>query len=232
MRIAMVAPLAEAVPPPLYGGTERVVSVLTEELVRRGHHVTLFASGDSRTAATLEVCSPRGLRLDPEVRDTVAYTMFQLGDVYQRASEFDVIHNHVDYFAFPFARLTNVPTITTTHGRLDLPEVRRVYQLFPEQSLISLSDGQRSPLPDASWLATVPNGIDLSNFHFNATGGDYLVFLGRINPEKRPDRAIEIARDLGIRLVIAAKVDPVDQAYYEHAIAPLIQDSPLVEYIG
>ncbi|MEA2639164.1 MAG: hypothetical protein QOF51_558 [Chloroflexota bacterium] len=232
LRIAIIAPLAEAVPPPLYGGTERVISVLTEELVRRGHDITLFASGDSTTGATLEACSPRGLRLDPEVRDPVAYTMFELGDVYQRAAEFDVIHNHVDYFAFPFARLTEVPTVTTTHGRLDLTEVRRVYQLFPEQHLISISDAQRLPLPGANWLATVFNGIDLSHFHFNPTGGDYLVFLGRINPEKRPDRAIEIARDLGMRLVIAAKVDPVDQGYYDHAIAPLIRDTRLVEFVG
>lgn len=232
LRIAIVAPLAEAVPPPLYGGTERVVSVLTEELVRRGHHVTLFASGDSSTSAHLEPCCPRGLRLDPEVRDTVAYTMFQLGDVYQRAHEFDVIHNHVDYFAFPFARLTGVPTVTTAHGRLDLTEVQRVYQLFPEHDLISISDAQRVPLPDANWLATVSNGINLSHFHFNPTGGDYLVFLGRINPEKRPDRAIEIARDLGIRLMIAAKIDTVDQAYYEHTIAPLIRDSSLIEFVG
>ena len=232
LRIAIVAPLAEAVPPPLYGGTERVVSVLTEELVRRGHKVTLFASGDSSTSADLEPCCPRGLRLDPEVRDPVAYTMFQLGDVYQRAQEFDVIHNHVDYFAFPFARLTGVPTVTTAHGRLDLTEVQRVYQLFPEHDLVSISDAQRVPLPDANWLATVSNGIDLSHFHFNPTGGDYLVFLGRINPEKRPDRAIEIARDLGMRLMIAAKIDPVDQAYYEHTIAPLIRDSSLIEYVG
>lgn len=232
LRIAIVAPLTEAIPPPLYGGTERVVSVLTEELVRRGHSVTLFASGDSTTSARLATCSPRGLRLDPEVRDPVAYTMFELGDVYQRAKEFDVIQNHVDYFAFPFARLTEVPTVTTTHGRLDLAEVRRVYRLFPEHRLISISDAQRAPLPDANWLATVPNGIDLAHFHFNPTGGDYLVFLGRISPEKRPDRAIEIARDLGIRLVIAAKVDPADQAYYEHTIAPLIRSSSLVEFIG
>jgi len=204
LRIAMVAPLAEAVPPALYGGTERVVSVLTEELVSRGHEVTLFASGDSVTRAALVACCPRGLRLDPEVRDPVASTMFELGDVYRRASEFDVIHNHVDYFGFPFARLTATPTVTTTHGRLDLAEVRRVYGLFPEQSLISISDALRAPLPEANWLATVPNGIDLSHFHFNPTGGDYLVFLGRMTPEKRPDRAIEIARDVGMPLLMAA----------------------------
>ncbi len=232
VRIAIVAPLTEAVPPPLYGGTERVVSVLTEELVRRGHEVTLFASGDSQTNAKLVACCPQGLRLDPEVRDTVTYTMVQLGQVYQRAHEFDLIHNHVDYFAFPFARLGVTPTVTTTHGRLDQTEVRRLYSLFPDQHLVSISEAQRIPLPDANWLATAYNGIDLSHFHFQPAGGDYLVFLGRINPEKRPDRAIEIARDLGMRLVIAAKIDPVDQSYYEHAIAPLIRDCPLIEFVG
>lgn len=232
MRIAMVAPLIEAVPPALYGGTERVVSVLTEELVRRGHHVTLFASGDSQTTADLVACCPRALRLDPEVRDYLAPTMVQLGQVYQRASEFDLIHNHTDYMAFAFARLTATPTITTTHGRLDLAEVQRLYSYYPDQRLVSISDAQRVPLPDANWLATVYNGIALSNFQFRPEAGDYLVFLGRINPEKRPDRAIEIARDVGMRLVIAAKIDPIDEPYYEHAIAPLIHNSPLVDFIG
>src|SRR5215210_2566735 len=194
MRIAMVAPLIEPVPPPLYGGTERVVSVLTEELVSRGHDVTLFASGDSKTAANLvEVC-PRGLRLDPDVRDYVAPTIIEQALVAERTDEFDVIHSHADYVGFAFARLSPTPTLTTVHGRLDLPEVRQV---------------------------------------FRADLGDYLVFLGRIAPEKRPDRAIEIARDVGMRLVIAAKVDPVDRDYYEHAIAPVIRANPsLVEFVG
>ncbi len=232
MRIAMVAPLTEPVPPPLYGGTERVVSVLTEELVRRGHAVALFASGDSRTTAELVPCSPRGLRLDPEVRDAVAHTVAQLRTVYQRADAFDLVHNHVDYFAFPFAWLSPTPTLTTTHGRLDLPEVHRVYGAFPEQALVAISADQRTWLPAANWIGTVPNGIDLATSHFRPDPGDYLVFLGRISPEKRPDRAIEIARDVGMRLIIAAKVDPVDQAYYDHAIAPLIRDNPLIEYVG
>lgn len=232
MRIAIVAPLIESVPPKLYGGTERVVSVLAEELVRRGHDVTLFASGDSTTDAELVACCPRGLRLDPDARDHVAYTMAQLGRVYERASEFDVIHNHTDYFAFPFARLTSTPTVTTIHGRLDMAEVRRVYEWFPEQFLVSISDAQRVPLMHANWLRTVYNGIDLSHFHFEPRSGDYLVFLGRISPEKRADRAIEIARDLGMELVIAAKVDPFDQAYFDHTIAPVIRDCPLVEFIG
>ena len=232
MRIAMLAPLTEAVPPARYGGTERVVSVLTEELIRRGYAVTLFASGDSQTHAELVSCCPRGLRLDQGVRDHVAATMLQLGEVYRRAADFDVIHNHIDYFAFPFARLTTTPTLTTTHGRLDLAEVQRVYGTFPEQPLISISDAQRARLPGLNWLGTVYNGIDLANFHFRPDPGDYLVFLGRISQEKRPDRAIEIARDVGMRLVIAAKVDPVDQAYYDHAIAPMIRDCPLIEYVG
>jgi glycosyltransferase involved in cell wall biosynthesis len=232
MRIAMIAPLIEAVPPPLYGGTERVVSVLTEELVRRGHEVTLFASSDSKTSAELVACCPRGLRLNPDIRDPLAYVLIELGEVYRRAAEFDVIHNHVDYLAFPFARLAATPTVSTAHGRLDLPEVQRVYGVFFEQALVSISDAQRERSPRSNWVATVHNGIDLTNFHFRSDPGDYLVFLGRISPEKRPDRAIEIARDVGMRLLIAAKVDGVDQSYYEHAIAPMIQQCPLVEFIG
>jgi glycosyltransferase involved in cell wall biosynthesis len=232
MRIAIVAPLIESVPPRLYGGTERVVSVLTEEMVGRGHKVTLFASGDSETSAELVPCCPRGLRLDPTVRDTVAYTLVELGEVYEYAREFDVIHNHVDYFAFPFARLTATPTVSTTHGRLDLEEVRQVYGRFQDQPLVSISDSQRAPLPHGNWVGTVYNGIDLTRFHFRAEPGDYLVFLGRISPEKRPDRAIEIARDLGMRLVLAAKVSAADQAYFEHAIAPMIRECNLVEYVG
>ncbi|MBM2810618.1 MAG: glycosyltransferase [Chloroflexi bacterium] len=232
MRIAIVAPLVESVPPPLYGGTERVVSVLTEELVERGHEVTLFASGDSHTTAQLVANAPTGLRLRPQVTDTVAYTMLQLAEVYRQAPRFDVIHNHVDYLAFPFARLCGTPTVTTTHGRLDREEVRQLYGTFPEQPLVSISDVQRLPIPGQNWLATVYNGIDVSHFHFNPSGGDYLVFLGRIHPEKRPDRAIEIAREVGIRLVIAAKIDPADQAYYEQAIEPLIRSSTLIDYVG
>ncbi len=232
MKIALVAPLVESVPPALYGGTERVVSVLAEELVRRGHDVTLFASGDSRTSAHLVPCARRGLRLDPDVRDYVAYTVIELGQVYQRGGDFDLIHNHVDYFAFPFARLSSTPTVTTAHGRLDLPEVRRVYAQFPEQRLISISDAQRAPLPDADWMATVYNGIDTRNFRFRAEAGDYLVFLGRISPEKRPDRAIEIAREVGMRLLIAAKVDPADQDYFDCAIQPMIRGCSLIEFVG
>lgn len=233
LKIAMVAPLIEPVPPPLYGGTERVVSVLTEELVRRGHDVTLFASGDSKTSATLIPCCEQGLRLDPTAKDLVAYTLFGCGEAYVRAHDFDVIHNHNDYIAFPFARMSVTPTVTTVHGRLDLPEVQRIYEMFPEQRLVSISTDQQSWLPNSRWVGTVYNGIDIDNYHFTAQGGDYLVFLGRIAPEKRVDRAIEIARDVGMRLIIAAKVDKVDRDYYENAIKPLIErNQSLVEFIG
>jgi glycosyltransferase involved in cell wall biosynthesis len=233
MRIAMVAPLAESVPPRLYGGTERVVSVLTEELVRRGHQVTLFASGDSTTSAELVACSPSGLRLDPSVTDYVAYTMTQMGIVYRHAGAFDLVHNHLDYMAFATARLSSTPTITTTHGRLDLPEVRRVYDDFHEQPLVAISNDQRAYLPRSAWFGTVSNAVDLAHYRFRPDAGDYLVFLGRISPEKRPDRAIEIARDVGMRLVMAAKIDAVDRDYYEHAIAPVIRANPsLIEFVG
>jgi glycosyltransferase involved in cell wall biosynthesis len=229
----MVAPLVESVPPALYGGTERVVSLLTEELVGRGHEVTLFASGDSCTAATLVPVSPRGLRLDQQIEDYAAYTLVGLGEAYERASEFDIIHNHNDYLAFPMARLVETPTITTTHGRLDLQEVRRFYGLYPEQRLVSISHDQRSWLPRANWAGTVFNSVAIDHFQFREPRGDYLVFLGRISPEKRPDRAIEIARDVGMRLIMAAKIDPVDQEYYDYAIAPLIREHrDLIEFIG
>jgi len=232
MRIAMIAPLAEAIPPRLYGGTERVVSALTEELVCRGHDVTLFASSDSQTGAHLIPCCHQGLRLTPGVRDAVAYTIAQLAQVYAREGDFDIIHNHTDYYAFPFARAVATPTVTTVHGRLDLPEVGALYRRFPDQALVSISKSQRVSLTGVNWAATVHNGIDVSHYHFRAERGSYLVFLGRISPEKRPDRAIEIARDMGIPLVIAAKVDPADATYYETAIAPLIRANPCVEFIG
>ena len=232
MRIAQIAPLAEPVPPILYGGTERVVSLLTEGLVKDGHDVTLFASGDSLTSAKLVPCVARGLRLDPAIKDTVAPTLIELGEVYRRASDFDLIHNHVDYFTFPFARLSATPTITTTHSRLDLTEVRQVYGMYPEQMLVSISNDQASRLPGANWIGNVHHGVDVGAFHFQRRPGDYLVFLGRIHPDKRPDRAIEIARDVGMRIIIAAKVADVDQAYYQVAIKPLVDASPLVEFVG
>jgi glycosyltransferase involved in cell wall biosynthesis len=233
MRIAMMAPLMESIPPRRYGGTERVVALLTEELVQRGHQVTLFASGDSRTSAELVPCCERGLRLDPDVTDYVAYSVTQLDAVYRRAEEFDLIHNHIDYLAFPVADVSPTPTMTTTHGRLDLPEVRRVYRTFPRLPLVAISEDQRASLPGVNWVSVVYNGVDLAHYHFWPDPGEYLVFLGRISPEKRPDRAIELARDVGMKLVIAAKVDPVDQEYFDLAIAPLIAAHPsLIEFVG
>jgi glycosyltransferase involved in cell wall biosynthesis len=215
----------------MYGGTERVVYNLTEELIRAGHEVVLFASGDSETSAELVPCCERGLRLDGAVKDFHAYTMIQLAMAYQRAEEFDIIHNHVDYFAFPFARLARTPTVTTMHGRLDLPEVRRVNRFFREHPLISISEAQRVHLPEANWIATVHNGIAVERFTFRPEPGRYLAFLGRVSVEKRLDRAIEVARAVGMPLLAAAKIDPQDAAYYEHAIRPLL-DHSLVEFIG
>jgi glycosyltransferase involved in cell wall biosynthesis len=228
----MVAPLFEAVPPPLYGGTERVVSVLTEGLVKNGHDVTLFASGDSQTSADLAAITRRAVRLNPEEGDFFNVTLLQLSEVYRRADEFDVIHNHVGLYGLPFASLSETPTVTTAHGRLDVATYQKFHRAFPKQPLVSISDSQREPIPDVNWVATVYNAIDLASFHFRETPGDYLVFLGRMHPEKRPDRAIDIARDLGMRLIMAAKIDPVDRDYFKFAIEPLIRSSSLIEFIG
>lgn len=231
MRIAQIAPLAEAVPPKLYGGTERVVSWLTEELVRQGHQVTLFASGDSETSATLAPDIPRGLRL-AGIRDHTASLLVMLNDVLQRADEFDIIHFHVDLLQFPLFQNLFHKCVTTLHGRLDLADFHPIYRAFPGMPLISISDSQRAPLPPpVNWIATIDHGLPASLYPFNPRGGDYLAFLGRIAPEKRPDRAIEIAKRAGIPLKIAAKVDPADQEYFEHVIEPLL-DHPLVEFIG
>ena len=231
MHIAQVAPLFESVPPHLYGGTERVVSALTEELVARGHDVTLFASGDSVTSAHLRPVVERSLRLDERARDHVAFTMMELSDVVDAATQFDVIHNHLDYYAFPFSRFSRTPMITTTHGRLDLAEVRSVYAHFPDANLVSISNAQRKPLPAAAWLATVYNGIDFSSYPLQKEPGKYLAFLGRISPEKRPDRAIEVARALDMPLKIAAKIDDVDRLYFDQAVKPHL-DHRLVEFVG
>lgn len=231
MRIAQIAPLIERVPPLLYGGTERVVAALTEELVRRGHEVTLFASGDSETSAALVPIAERALRLDPDVRDHYAHTMRELGAVFERAGEFDLIHNHLDYFAWPFARLVRTPVVTTMHGRLDLPDLAAVARDYPEQPLVAISDNQRLPLPWANWVATVYNGLDLAPYPFREQQGDYFAFIGRIAPEKNIEGAIDIARATGIPLKIAAKVDPADEDYYQTDIKPRI-DGRLIEYIG
>ena len=230
MRIAQISPLIESVPPKLYGGTERIVSYLTEELVRQGHEVTLFASGDSETAAELVSCAPTALRL-AQVTDAQPYTVMQLEKIRRRAGDFDIAHFHSDFFHFPLVRSLGMPTVTTLHGRLDLPFYRMLLDEFPEMPLVSISDDQRRLL-SAQWIATVLHGLPKDLYSFSVAGeGGYLAFLGRISPEKRPDRAIEIARRAGVALKIAAKVDKVDQTYFDETIRPLIKGSG-VEFIG
>jgi glycosyltransferase involved in cell wall biosynthesis len=231
MRIAQVSPLYESVPPRLYGGTERIVSYLTEELVRLGHEVTLFASGDSETRARLVAPCRRALRLDPTCLDPLAEHTLLLESVVRQASEFDVIHYHVDYLHFPFSRRSRVPHLTTLHGRLDLPDLQPLYDEFSDMPVVSISDAQRGPLPQARWVATVHHGIPVERYPFRREPGSYLAFLGRITPEKRVDRAIQIARRTGIRLRIAAKIEPLHQDYFEAALRPFLDD-PLVEFLG
>lgn len=231
MRIAQVAPLAEAVPPKLYGGTERVVSSLTEELVQQGHEVTLFASGDSRTTAKLVSCVPRGLRF-AGCQDHTANHLLMLNEVRSKADEFDVIHFHVELCQHALFQDLAHKCVTTLHGRLDLPDAHPVYRAFPEMPLVSVSDAQRTPMPACvNWLATVYHGLPAAVCPFNSQGGHYLAFLGRIAPEKRPDRAIEIAKRAGVPLKIAAKVDEVNQTYFDATIRPLL-DCSLVQFIG
>ena len=231
MKIAQVAPLIESVPPRLYGGTERIVSYLTEELVRLGHDVTLFASGDSITSAELVPCCTRALRLDPAVRDTIPHFLLMIDKVRERADEFDIIHFHIDLFQFPLFRSLAGRTLTTLHGRQDLPDLKPFYSRFGEMPLVSISNDQRKPLPHANFVSTIHHGLP-ADLHQPSFGqGSYLAFLGRISPEKRADRAIRIARAAGIPLKIAAKVDKVDEDYFRNDILPLI-DGPGVEFIG
>lgn len=232
MRIAQIAPLMESVPPRLYGGTERIVSYLTEELVQIGHDVTLFASGDSVTAADLVGCAPTALRLEPGVRDTIPYYMLMLDRVRARTDEFDIIHFHIDQFHFPIFRPVAGRTVTTLHGRQDLPDLKPLYFGFDDMPLVSISNAQRGPVSSANFVTTVPHGIpaDLHPLIVHPRGG-YVAFLGRIAAEKRPDRAIAIARALGIPLKIAAKVDRVDEAYFREMIVPFLNE-PGVEFIG
>ena len=232
MKIAQIAPLMESVPPRLYGGTERIVSYLTDELVRLGHDVTLFASADSITAAELVSCASMALRLDGNVRDPIPYYMLMLDRVRKLAEEFDILHFHIDQFHFPLFRRMADRTVTTLHGRQDSPDLKPLFLGFSEMPLVSISNDQRQPIANANFVATVHHGIptDLHEPIYNPRGG-YVAFLGRISPEKRPDRAIRIARTLGIPLKIAAKVDKVDEAYFREQIAPLLGD-PGVEFIG
>jgi glycosyltransferase involved in cell wall biosynthesis len=232
MKIAQIAPLVESVPPRLYGGTERIVSYLSDELVNLGHNVTLFASGDSVTSAKLVPCASMALRLDANVRDPIPYYMLMLDRVRERADEFDILHFHIDQFHFPLFRPIACRTVTTLHGRQDLHDLKPLYVGFADMPLVSISDHQREPVAHSNFVATVHHGIPANllepSYH---AGGGYLAFLGRISPEKRPDRAIEIARAVGVPLKIAAKVDRVDEAYFHEQIAPLLQQ-PGIEFLG
>jgi glycosyltransferase involved in cell wall biosynthesis len=221
----------ESVPPKLYGGTERVVSYLVEELVRQGHDVTLFASGDSRTSARLVPISPQALRLSRSCHDTLAPHVLMLEHVLKEADEFDVVHFHIAQLHFPVARRYLTSHVTTLHGRLDLPELGPLYEEFSDIPCVSISDAQRSPLPQAHWVATIHHGLPPNLLPFHRDAGSYLAFLGRISPEKRLDRAIAIARACEQPLKIAAKIDPADADYFQHEIRPLLDD-PLVEFLG
>ena len=231
MRIAQISPLTEAVPPKLYGGTERVISWLTEELVALGHEVTLFASGDSVTSARLEPMWPTALRLDGSVRDPNALHMSMIEQIAQRAREFDLLHFHLDYYPFSVMSRQSTPFLTTLHGRLDLPEHEPVFSTFPSVPLVSISNAQRRPAPNANWIGTVYHGMPENLLRPVPADPSYLAFLGRISPEKRVDRAIHIAERCGLPLKIAAKVDAVDHDYFEEMIKPLLA-KPNVEFIG
>jgi glycosyltransferase involved in cell wall biosynthesis len=231
MRIAQISPLSESVPPSGYGGTERVVSWLTEELVCAGHDVTLFASGDSTTTARLVAMCPRALRTDPTCIDPLAHHLLMVEEVRKRRDEFDMVHFHIDYLHFSQSRHSDIKQVTTLHGRLDLPDLVDIFQEFKEMPVISVSRAQRRPLPQINWVRNVYHGLPKDLFSCCPEPGKYLAFIGRICPEKRPDRAIEIAMAAGIPLKIAAKVDRVDRVYFEEKIKPLMQ-GPWVEFIG
>ncbi|TMI91002.1 MAG: glycosyltransferase family 4 protein [Bacteroidetes bacterium] len=230
MRVAQIAPLYESVPPKLYGGTERVVAYLTDELINQGHKVTLFASGDSNTKARLIPISQRALRLYNHL-DTLAYHILELQEVLERRNEFDILHFHTDYLHFPFTYNNPVTTITTLHGRLDIDDLKPIYQKFRKMPVVSISDSQREPLPMANWIGTVHHGLPLNLYKKGEGKGNYVVFVGRISPEKRVDRAIEIAKRANLKIKIAAKIDKADQVYYEKEIKHLFTE-PHVEFLG
>ncbi|HEU4459831.1 MAG TPA: glycosyltransferase family 4 protein [Methylibium sp.] len=231
MRIAQVAPLFESVPPRAYGGTERVVSYLTEALIEQGHEVTLFASGDSVTSAQLVPMSERGLRLDPSRPDGVMRHLVMVDRVFEQAGDFDAIHFHIDALHYPLACRSATPCVTTLHGRLDLPDLKPLHAQFRAHPLVSISQAQREPLSNANWCATVHHGLPRELYRFHERPGDYFAFIGRVSPEKRLDRAIEIAIACDTPLRIAAKVDDADRAYFEREIAPRL-DHPLIEFVG
>jgi len=231
MRIAQVAPLYESVPPKLYGGTERIVSYLTEELVREGHEVTLFASGDSMTQARLVPVCPESLRLAPNCIDQLAHHVLMLEYVFSERRNFDIIHFHIDYLHFPLSRREQIVNVTTLHGRLDIPELAPLYQVFRDMPVVSISDAQRDPLPWVNWQGTVYHGLPEDQLTFRPGTGEYLAFLGRISPEKGLDEAIKIAQLVGMPLRVAAKIDRADQEYFETCIKSRLHD-PLIEFTG
>jgi glycosyltransferase involved in cell wall biosynthesis len=228
MRIALVAPIVQPVPPARHGGAERSLALLSDALARRGHDVTLFASGDSQVSVPLVAPIAHALR-SGEPSDPTAVTLAHLSEVYARASTFDVIHNHAGPLAFPFARLSTTPTVTTTYDRLDRAEVRRAFEAFPEQPLVATSWAQRQALPGSDWRATIHGAVDLRQFSFRRQPGDYLVYVGRVGPDKRLDWTIDLAGEAGRRLVMAGWVAPEDQAYFDHVLAPRIRRAPHVE---
>ncbi len=231
MRIAQLTPLIESVPPKRYGGTERIVSYLTEELVRQGHEVTLFASGDSQTNAFLRPMCRQALRTATAVSNPQAPVAMMLEKAFASVEQFDIIHSHIDVLAFPLARRCAIPVLTTLHGRSDFPELEPVFEEFHDCPLISISQAQRWTVPWANWFQTIYHGLPEDLYSFHPDAGHYLVFVGRLTPEKRPDVAIDIAKRVGMPLKIAAKVDPVDQEYFHTVISPLLSD-PLIEYVG
>jgi glycosyltransferase involved in cell wall biosynthesis len=230
MRIAQIAPLQIAVPPEDYGGTERCIYNLTEALVKLGHDVTLFATGDSRTSARLVSSLPKAIKFDPSV-DVPAVHLEHLSRIYQQADQFDVIHSHLDFYTLPFTQLTRTPTVLTMHGRLDTPEWMRIFSHYRDVNYVAISNSQRSQIPHLNWVATIHHALDLNRFTFYPDHGEYLAFVGRMSPEKRPDRAIEIAKMTGIPLIMAAKVDHKEQEYFDTVVKPLLKH-PLIEYIG
>ncbi|HYV18660.1 MAG TPA: glycosyltransferase family 4 protein [Verrucomicrobiae bacterium] len=231
MRIAQIAPLYESVPPQGYGGTERVVSYLTEKLVELGHDVTLFASGDSETMAGLVAGAPQALRLSRYHGDPLVPHLVMLEQAFARADDFDVVHSHVDVLGLPFARRAGVPVVTTLHGRLDFEELGLLYDEYAEQPMVSISESQREPIPQARWVGTVHHGLPADLYRFHPGPGRYLAFIGRASPEKRLDRAIEIALRSRRTLKIAAKVDKADRDYFRKEIEPLL-NHPLLEWVG
>src|SRR5712675_2290566 len=231
LRIAQIAPLYESVPPKLYGGTERVIAWLSEALARRGHRVTLFASGDSTAQVPLEARFPRSLRLAGLDRVGLAYHLPMLSDVYDRADEFDVIHSHLEQLGFPFAHLAAVPTVSTMHGRVDLEDFQPIYDRYTDLPLVAISQSQRDFLPRMNWVDMIYHGLPCTSYSLNPNPGRYLAFLGRLSPEKRPEVAIEVARRAGIPLKIAAKLDRSNEAYFNAVIKPLLSSS-MIEYVG